>query len=32
MFMYNWFTLLYTWEEYNILNQLYANKDWKNYM
>ena len=26
MYMYNWFTLLCTWNEYNILNQLYTNK------
>ena len=24
--MYNWFTSLYSWNWYNIVNQLYANK------
>ena len=23
--MYNWITLLYTWNEHNIVNQLYSN-------
>jgi len=31
MYMYNWFTLLYTWNEHNIVNQLYSNKIFKNY-
>ena len=26
MYMYNWFTLLYTWNRQNIVNQLYSNK------
>ena len=26
MYMYNWFTLLYTWNYDNIVNQLYSNK------
>ena len=26
MYMYNWFTLLYTWNKYNFVNQLYASK------
>ena len=25
MCMYNWFTLLHTWNEYSIVNQLYSN-------
>ena len=29
MYMYNWFTLLYTWNEHNIINQLYSNINWK---
>ena len=29
MYMYNWFTLLYTWNEHNIVNQLYFNKNLK---
>ena len=24
--MYNWWTLLYTWNYHNIVNQLYSNK------
>ena len=24
--MYNWFALLYTWNQHNFVNQLYANK------
>ena len=24
--MYNWITLLYTWNKHNIVNQLYPNK------
>ena len=24
--MHNWFTLLYTWNQHNIVNQLYFNK------
>ena len=24
--MYNWITLLYTWNEHNTVNQLYSNK------
>ena len=27
MYMYNWFTLLYTWNWHNIVNQLYSNKN-----
>ena len=26
MYMYNWFTLLYSWNEHNILNQQYSSK------
>ena len=26
MYLYNWFTLLYTWNEYNLVSQLYADK------
>ena len=26
MYMYNWITLLYTWNWHNIVNQLYLNK------
>ena len=25
MYMYNWITLLHTWNEHNIVNQLYSN-------
>lgn len=25
-YMYTWFTLLYTWNEYNIASQLYSDK------
>ena len=32
MYMYNWFTLLYTWNQHNIVNLLYSNKNFlKNY-
>ena len=27
MYMYNWYTLLYTWYQHNIVNQLYSNKN-----
>ena len=27
--MYNWITLLYTWNQHNIVNQLYANIKFK---
>ena len=26
MYTYNWLTLLHTWNEHNIVNQLYSNK------
>ena len=26
MYTYKWFTLLYTWNEHNIANQLYSNE------
>ena len=26
MYVYNWITLLYTWNQHNIVNQLYSNK------
>ena len=29
VYMYNWFTLLYTWNWHNIVNQLYSNKNFK---
>ena len=29
MYLYNRFTLLYTWNEYNIVNQLYTNTNLK---
>lgn len=29
MYMYHWFTLLYTWNQHNIVNQLYSNKNLK---
>ena len=29
MCVYNWFTLLYTWNEHNIVDQLYSNKNFK---
>ena len=28
--MYNWITLLYTWNQHNIANQLYSNIKFKN--
>ena len=28
--MYNWFTMLYTWNEYNIVTQLYSNDNFLN--
>ena len=31
MYMYNWFTLLYTWNDHNIINQLYSNRKFKNF-
>ena len=27
MYMYNWLTLLYTWNQFNIINQLYSSKN-----
>ena len=27
VYMYNWFTLLYTWNQHNIVDQLYSNKN-----
>ena len=27
MYMYNWFTLLYTWNYHNIVHQPYSNKN-----
>ena len=29
MYMYNWFTLLYTWNKHNIVNELLSNKEKK---
>ena len=26
-YMYDWFTLLYTWNEHSVVNQLYSNKN-----
>ena len=31
MHMYNWITLLYTWNYHNIVNQLYSNKKFKKF-
>ena len=28
-YMYNWFTLFYTWNQHNIVKQLYSNKIFK---
>ena len=30
MYMHNWFTLLYTWNEHNLVYQLHSNKNLKN--
>ena len=30
MYMYNWITMLYTWNQHDIENQLYSNKNLKN--
>ena len=30
MYIYNWFTLLYTWNQHNIVKQLYPMEIFKN--
>ena len=29
MYVHNWFTSLYSWNEHNIVDQLYSNKNFK---
>ena len=29
MCLYNWITLPYIWNDYNIINQIYSNIEWK---